>query len=73
MREKHQVKISKKHQVKKPLLRSAECGASAIEYALLLACLVLVLVTGLSSFGGKISDSMKGVFDKVEKQFSGEQ
>jgi Flp pilus assembly pilin Flp len=66
------VKISNKQLAKKSLLRNAECGASAIEYALLLACLVLVLVTGLSSFGGKISDSMKGVFDKVEKQFSGE-
>lgn len=65
------MEISNEQQPKKILLKNFERGASAIEYALLLACLVLVLVTGLSSFGGKISDSMKGVFDKVEKQFSG--
>ena len=64
--------MSNKKQLKKSLLKNSEYGASAIEYALLLACLVLVLVTGLSSFGGKISDSMKGVFEKVEKQFSNE-
>lgn len=63
--------MSNENHLKESFLRNTERGASAIEYALLLACLVLVLVTGLSSFGGKISDSMKGVFDKVEKQFSG--
>jgi Flp pilus assembly pilin Flp len=49
----------------------SEKGASAIEYALLIACLVLVLVTALSGFGTTISDSMTNVFKKVQASFEG--
>ena len=65
-----------KHNIPKKISQKAkanhpEKGASAIEYALLIACLVLVLVTALSGFGTTISESMTNVFGKVQATFAG--
>lgn len=48
-----------------------EEGASAIEYALLLACLVLVMVTALSGFGQQISQSITELMTKVQANLGG--
>lgn len=40
-----------------------ECGATAIEYALLIACLALVIMGGLSATGTSVIDMLERVRD----------
>lgn len=50
----------------KPALKQDEKGATAVEYGLLLALMVLALIGALAATGGSTQDQWEGVADKVE-------
>lgn len=46
-------------------LRREETGATAVEYALLVGFIAIVLIVGLTAFGGELSNFFKGLTSDI--------
>ena len=49
------------------MLRADECGATAIEYGLIAALIVIAMMSGLQSLGGGVGGMWGKISTKVDK------
>lgn len=46
-------------------LRREQTGATAVEYALMVGLIAVVLIAGVAAFGGELGGFFDGLFEKV--------